>query len=120
MNSSLFEFLLCQITNTPPGGFLKLHTEYTGRLPIMPPDEEPQADLESLAEETLALEDPQKADIQPEIDSIVFHVYGLSVDERRLVLDWLSERREALGAEMPPEWRKLNALRATAGRGDTP
>ena len=28
MNSSLFEFLLSQITNTPPGGFMKLHSDY--------------------------------------------------------------------------------------------
>ena len=48
--------------------------------------------------------------IEREIDSIVFHVYGLSAPERKLVLDWLGERREALGAEMPPDWRKLNAL----------
>ena len=49
------------------------------------------------------------------IDTIVFDVYGLSAPERKLVLDWLGERREALGAEMPPDWRRLNALRATAG-----
>ena len=65
----------------------------------------------------LSLEDSpeQVAAIEQEIDSIVFHVYGLSAPERKLVLDWLGERREALGAEMPPDWRKLNTLRATSG-----
>ena len=28
----------------------------------------------------------------------MFHVYGLSAPERKLVLDWLGERREAFGA----------------------
>ena len=45
----------------------------------------------------------------------MFDAYGLSASERKLVLDWLGERHEALGAEMPPDWRKLNALRAKAG-----
>ena len=40
---------------------------------------------------------------------------GCLAPERKLVLDWLGERREALGAEMPPDWRKLNALQASAG-----
>ena len=31
------------------------------------------------------------------------------------MLDWLGERREALGTEIPPDWRKINALQASAG-----
>ena len=64
--------------------------------------------------ETLAAgsDDP---DLEREIDTIIFDVYGLSASERKLVLDWLGERREALGGEMPPDWRKVNALRAAAG-----
>ena len=54
-------------------------------------------------------------DAERDIDTLVFEAYGLSAMERKLVLDWLGERRESLGAEMPPDWRKLNALRATAG-----
>ena len=57
----------------------------------------------------------QLAAIERDIDTIVFHAYGLSASERKLVLDWLGERREALGDEMPTGWRKLNTLRATAG-----
>ena len=118
MNSSLFEFLLCQITNTPPGGFLKLHTEYTSRLPIVSPDEGAKAELESLANEILEFEDSSERAkaIEREMDSLVFHVYGLSAPERKLVLDWLDERSVAPdGDAVGPERSKLNALRATVG-----
>ena len=91
--------------------------QYMVPLPIVTPDEGTQAELEALTNELLSLEDSsgQVESIQREIDSIVFHTYGLSAPERKLVLDWLGERREAMGTEMPPDWRKLNALRATAG-----
>ena len=116
MNSTLHEFLLCQITNSLRGGFLRLKRLWMARLPIVTPDIEVRAELEALINEILSLEDSQKVNrIEAEIDAIVFHVYGLSAPERKLVLDWLGERREALGAEMPPDWRKLNTLRATAG-----
>ena len=117
LNSGLVEFLLCQATSTLRGGFLRPKHQYMVPLPIVTPDGETQAELEALANDILSLEDsPEQVEaIEREIDSIVFHVYGLSAPERKLVLDWLGERREALGAEMPPDWRKLNALRATAG-----
>ena len=117
MNSGLVEYLLCQITSTLRGGYLRPKRQYTTRLPIVTPDREAQAELEALTNEILSLEDsPEQVEaIEGEIDSIVFYTYGLSAPERNLVLDWLGERRESLGAEMPPDWRKLNALRATAG-----
>ena len=117
MNSALVEFLLCQITSSLRGGFLRPKRQYMTRLPIVTPDTAAQAELEALTNEILRLEDSpeQVEDIEQEIDAIVFHVYGLSAPERKLVLDWLGERREAYGAEMPEDWRKLNALRASAG-----
>ena len=117
MNSCLVEFLLCQATSTLRGGYLRPKRQYTTRLPIVTPGEDMQAELEALTNDILSLEDTtdQVDTIEREIDSIVFHIYGLSATERKLVLDWLSERREALGAEMPPDWRKLNAMRASAG-----
>ena len=53
--------------------------------------------------------------IEREIDTIVFDTYRLAASERKLVLDWLGERREALGTEMIEDWRALNALQASAG-----
>ena len=117
LNSSLFKFLLCQITNTPPGGFMKLHSVYTTRLPIVTPDKDVQAELEALANEILRIEDsPERVEaIEREIDSIVFHVYGLSAPERKLVLDWLNERSVAPNGDADEEHSKLNFLRATTG-----
>ncbi len=117
LNSGLVEFLLCQITNTLPGGFKRLFVERIGHLPIVTPDAEAQVALEALTNDRLGLggSPEQEEAIEREIDAIVFYAYGLSASERKLVLDWLGERREALGAVMPPDWRKLNALQSSAG-----
>ena len=117
MNSELIEFVLCHFANTLRGGYLRLFYEYVTLVPIVTPDSETQAELEALTNEIASFQESseQVEAIEREIDSIVFHVYGLSAPERKLVLDWLGERREDLGADMPPDWRKLNALRATAG-----
>ena len=116
MNSGLVEFLLCQVTSALRGGYLRPKRQYTTRLPIVTPDAEAQAGLESLTNEILYVESPDLiSGIEREIDTIVFDVYGLSAPERKFVLDWLVERREALGVDMPPEWRKLNSLQASAG-----
>ena len=117
LNSELVEFLFCQLTNTLPGGFKRLFIDRISQLPIVSLDKSTQAKLEALTNEILSLEQSsgQVESIEREIDSIVFHVYGLSALERKLVLDWLGERREAFGVKMPPDWRKLNALRASQG-----
>ena len=117
LNSGLVDFLLDRITNSLRGGYLRLIHQYVTQVPIVMREIEAQAELEELTNEILRQEESseQVAAIGREIDSIVFHTYGLSASERKLVLDWLGERREALGAEMPADWRKLNALRASAG-----
>ena len=117
LNSSLFTFLLCQVTNSPPGESMKLHTDIMKRLPIVVPDTESQVQLEKAVNELIrgGASSDDASSIAWRIDPIVFHVYGMTSSERKHVLDWLGERREALGAEMPPEWRKLNSLLAAAG-----
>ena len=117
MNSNLIEFLLCQLASSVRGGYLNLMEQYMTQLPIVVPPSGGQSELSSLSTEILSLEDsPEQVEaIEHEIDTIAFHIYRLSAPERKLVLDWLGERREALGAGMRPDWRKLNALRAAAG-----
>ena len=117
LNASLSEFLLCQVTSSLLGKFMQLYYHYTIRLPVVTPEEDARAELEALTDEILSLGDsPEQVEaIEREIDSIVFHVYGLTASERKLVLDWLGERREALGAKMPANWRSLNVLQASAG-----
>ena len=117
LNSSLLNFLYPKLTVSRGGSFQEFKIGYIEPAPIVTPDSEAQVELERLANEILGLgELPEQVEaIEREMDAIVFGVYGLSAPERKLVLDWLGERREALGAEMPPDWRKLNALRASAG-----
>lgn len=113
VNSTVGWWLLSNLCTALQNGYLQVFIQFLEQLPI--PHLSRDADqLLSGHVETLA-SGANAPDIELEIDAIVFDAYGLSASERKLVLDWLGERREALGAEMPPDWRKLNALRATAG-----
>ena len=85
--------------------------------PIVTPDDETQSELQILTNEIRSLEDSleQVEAIEREIDSIVFHVYGLAASERKLVLDWLGERRMPWAPRCHRTGGNLNVLRATAG-----
>ena len=117
LNSSLMEFVLCQITNTLPGGFTQLGSQYVSRVPIIIPQGEVITDLNQAVAEILA--GPGDARRIEElgwgIDAAVFAMYELSAGERRLVLDWLCSRGAALGAAVPADWRQFNRLRAAFG-----
>ena len=117
MNSSLLNFLYPKLTVSRGGSFQEFKIGYIEPAPIVTPDSQAQVELERLANEILGFgEFPDQVEaIEREIDTIVFDAYGLSASERKLVLDWLGERRDALGAEMPQDWRKLNSLQASAG-----
>ncbi|MDE2837263.1 MAG: Eco57I restriction-modification methylase domain-containing protein [Chloroflexota bacterium] len=117
MNSSLLNFVYPRLTVARGGSYQEFKIAYIEPTPIATPDSEAQSELERLASEIIGVvEAPEQvAALEREIDTIVFDTYGLSASERQRVLDWLDERREALGVELPLEWRKLNALRATAG-----
>ena len=116
LNSSLLNFLYPKLTVSRSGSFQEFKIGYIEPAPIVTPDTEAQVELERLANEIFGLgEFPEQVEaIEREIDTIVFDAYGLSASERKLVLDWLGERRESLGTEMPPNWRALNALQASA------
>ena len=102
MNSELVEFVLCHAANTLRGGYLRLIYEYVTRVPIVTPEGNVQAELEALTNEILYVDTEIRArEIEREIGTIIFRLYGLSASEHKLVLDWLGERRETLGIEMP-------------------
>ena len=113
LNSPIGSGLLYRQCTLLQNGYVQVFVQFLEQLPI-PNLSEDIDELLSQHVETLAAgsNDP---DLEREIDTIIFDVYGLSASERKLVLDWLGERREALGAEMPPDWRKLNSLQASAG-----
>ena len=113
VNSTVGWWLLSHLCTALQNGYLQVFVQFLEQLPI--PHLSRDID-QLLSEYVVALAYGSNApDIEPEIDSLVFHAFGLSASERKLVLDCLGERREDQGAEMPPDWRKLNALRATAG-----
>ena len=109
VNSTLGWWLLLHLCTALQNGYIQVFVQFLEQMPIPSLSEDIEQILshhvQSLASGTDA------PDIELEIDSLVFHAYGLSATERKLVLDWLGERREAFGAEMPPDWRKLNARR---------
>ena len=113
VNSSIGWWMLSHLCTALQNGYIQVFVQFLEQLPIPSLPEEIDKRLAGYVE-TLAT-GVDAPDIEREIDTLVFEAYGLSPPERKLVLDWLGERREALGAEMPPDWRKLNALRATAG-----
>lgn len=113
VNSSVGWYLLSQLCTPLENGYIQLFVQFLEQLPVpaLPPDVD---HLLAQKVEMLAggVDDSQ---LEREMDTIVFDAYGLSSMERRLILDWLGERRESYGAEMPTDWRKLNALQASAG-----
>ncbi len=113
VNSAVGWWLLSHLCTPLQNGYLQVFVQFLEKLPI-PPLTDEMDKLLSQYVETLTTGEID-SHIEVDIDTIVFDAYGLSASERKLVLDWLGERREALGADMPPDWRKLNALRATAG-----
>ena len=113
LNSSIGSSFLIRQCTLLQNGYIQVFIQFLEQLPIPRLSQEIDQKLSKHVEALAS--DANAPDIESEIDSLVFYAYGLSASERKLVLDWLGERREALGAEMPPDWRKLNALRATAG-----
>ena len=88
LNSELIEFLLCQITNVPRGGFLKLHTNSTIRLPIIQPESALQSRLESVAQSGVSGDHVDN----DELNDMVYWLYGLSQSDIALVKDWFERR----------------------------
>ena len=113
VNSTVGWWLLSHLCTPLQNGYIQLFVQFLEQLPIPAFPEDVDKHLAERVE-TLAtgIDAP---DIEREIDTLVFEGYGLAPSERKLVLDWMGERRENMGVEMPPDWRKLNALQASAG-----
>ena len=92
LNSELCEFLLCQLTSSLRGGFLRPKRQYMTRLPIVTPDPPLQHRLESIASAGIAGE---PVDID-QLNDIVHHLYNLSPADVALINDWF-QRRSLVG-----------------------
>ncbi len=96
LNSELTEFLLCLLTSSLRGGFLRPKRQYMTRLPIVTPDGGLQRELEAMAEAGVAGE-PVDTDA---LNALVYDLYGLSQSDRALIGDWF-ERRSLTTGEVP-------------------
>ena len=116
MNSSLMEWLMALSMNILRGGYIELTPTRIDSFMIPSLQESTCVALQSLVDDIHHGESHERVQvIERETDNVVFDAYGVSASERKLVLDWLGERRDAMGFEMPPDWRKLNSLQASAG-----
>ena len=88
MNSELCEFLLCQISSTLRGGFLRPKRQYMVRLPIVNPPPEIERRLESIAHTGIAGE----AMDNDALNAMVFDLYGLSAGDIALISDLFHRR----------------------------
>ena len=88
MNSDLFDFLLCQLTNSLRGGFVRLFSQHTTQLPILTPNPATQRRLATVARAGVA----GKAVDEDKLNAMVYDLYGLSPSEVRLVKEWFERR----------------------------
>ena len=88
LNSDLAEFLLCQITNSLRGGFMRLFPQYVEHFPVVVPNAQLRSCLESFTQAGLS-GDPVDDDA---LNDMVYQMYGLSDREVGLVNDWFARR----------------------------
>ena len=88
LNSKLAKLLLCQITNTVPGGFMEMKTQYMSRLPIITPNQTKQRKLAAIARSGIT----GRVIDEDQYNGIVYDLYGLSPAEVRLVEGWFERR----------------------------
>ena len=88
MNSVLAEFLLCLITSSLRGGFLRPKRQYMARLPIIVPDKAVQRHLESIAWAGFAGESVDADDL----NGMVYDLYAVSRSDIALINDWFERR----------------------------
>ena len=88
MNSDLIEFLLCQITSSLRGGFVRLIFQYIIRLPIVVPESNLQLRLAAIAQSGVDGEPVDKDGL----NDLVYWLYGLSENDVALVKGWFERR----------------------------
>ena len=88
LNAEMTEFLLCQITNSLRGGFLRAFYQHVTRLPIVIPDSGLKRRLGEIAQAGIA----GSAVDTGELNDLVYDLYGLPSSDVTLVRDWFERR----------------------------
>lgn len=113
LNSGTIEWFYSQISNKIRGGYLRAFSDYMQQIPIPHPPSPVEKAIEITVTKIQAAK--KKApnafvgDLEAELDGLVAHLYGLTEDEYRLILD-------DLVLSDPVRVGALNAYRE-AGRG---
>jgi hypothetical protein len=90
LNSQLIEFLLCQITSQLRGSFLQLYDHFVRRLPVVEPDEQTAKLLRDAS--ARLREDPSRQGDESRVEEIVWTLYSVEDEERKLIEDWFKKR----------------------------
>jgi len=89
LNSSPMWWFIRSIAATKQGGFYEFKPMYVGQIPIPSTSQADQAALEALVDRILAAKqaNPQAdvTDLEREIDERIYHLYGLTPEEIRIV-----------------------------------
>lgn len=111
LNSKIVEYFFSQICPTIRGDFRRFKSIYVSQIPIPRSDTRQQKRIGELVERILAAKkrDPNAfiGELESEIDGLVAHLYGLTEEEYRTILD-------DLGLPDPVRVGALNAYRETA------
>jgi uncharacterized protein YggL (DUF469 family) len=92
LNSTLIEFILRQLTNSIHGGFVRLFTENVQHLPMVTPSKIIQKRLDSLIDQVTKANPASSANLEIEINDIVYEIYGVNPDDRKVIQAWFDRR----------------------------
>ena len=97
LNSHLAEFLICQITNSLRGGFMRLFPQYLEHFPVVVPGSAMQSRLETFVQAGMNGESIDN----DTLNGMVYQLYGLSNRETELIKYWF-ERRSLIANSNKP------------------
>jgi adenine-specific DNA-methyltransferase len=94
LNSKVLWWVMRQTAATKQGGFYEFKPMYVSKLPIAIGKRQSEQQITQLAKKVIAKKktDPNTfvGDLEAELDGLVAHLYGLTEDEYRLILDNLA------------------------------
>ena len=89
INSRLIDFFLKQIASTKQNGYFEYKPVYVSQLPIVDPGVESGGKIRTIVNQILTAKraDPlaDTSDLEAEIDRLVYELYGLTVEEIKVV-----------------------------------
>ena len=89
LNSKVVDFYLKQIASTKQNGYYEYKPVYVSQLPIRVPDIDTHSIISRHVQKILSENSSStiKADIEQEIDELIFALYSITDDERIIILN---------------------------------